>query len=256
MFDSYSTPEAFKERNGYTIDGVWYPRVTSILSIKSKPALNFFYGEQSSYKAAQAITEKSAEEGTRVHEAAQAILLGNDATHAPDIAPAITAFRKFLETNSLETQPDYIERRIWHPEHRYAGTIDVLGVLGGKFGVLDIKTSLAIYRDYNLQTAAYMEALRSDFPEIQTRWILRIDQAQKCLACGATRRTKGGREKIRKNYGYRGKACLEHQWGPVEGHTELQEFPGWRDDFEAFMAAKRLWEWENSEWLKKIDYQR
>jgi len=254
MFDTFSTPEAFKEKNGYTIDDVWYPRVTAIVGIKSKPALNYFYGEQSSFRAAQAITEQSAEEGTRVHEAVQAIMLGKDATHSPDIAPAVTAFRKFIEENAFETQDDYVERRIWHPEHRYSGTIDVLGTMHGKFGVLDIKTSLAIYRDYGLQTAAYMEALRRDFPNIEARWILRIDQCQKCLVCGATRRTKGGREKIRKNYSYKGQPCWEHEWGPVTGITELKEFPLWEEDFKGFLGAKALWEWENAEWLKKVGY--
>jgi hypothetical protein len=254
MFDTYKTPEAFKEKNGYTIGDVWYPRVTSIVSIKSKPALNFFYAEQASYAAARSITEKSADEGTRLHEAVQAIMLGKEPVITPEIAAGVEAFRKFREEHPIETQEDYIERRIWHPEHRYAGTVDVIGMLGGKFGVLDIKTSLGIYRDYNLQTAAYMEALLGPLPELQTRWILRIDQAQKCKVCGATRRTKGGREKIRKNYGYKGRPCFDHDWGPVEGLIELEEFPNWRTDFQGFLGAKQLWEWEHEEWLKKIGY--
>lgn len=273
MFDSYKDAEGFKEASGYTIDGVWYPRVTKIVSIKAKPALLWFYGEAENFKAAQNITTKSAEEGTLVHEAVEAILLGKEPEIDPSILPAVTAFRNFLERNNVQTAPEWVERRIVHTDHRYAGTIDALALLDGKFGVLDIKTSQGIYRDYNLQTAAYIEALKNDFQHLQTRWILRIDQIQPCLRCGAKLRTKGGREKIKlprnnnalphlrqarlpDGQGSGGQACPkgEHEWGEVQGVVEIQEFPYWQNDFEAFLGAKKLWEWENDYWLKKLGY--
>ena len=49
------------------------------------------------------------------------------------------------------------------------------------------------------------------------------------------------------------KTC-EHVWGEIEGHVELREFPYWQEDFEAFLGAKKLWEWENVDWLKKVGY--
>lgn len=264
MFDSYSTPDGFKNANGYTIDDAWYPRVTRIISIKAKPALYRYYGEAANFKAAQEISQKSAEEGTMVHEAAEAILLGKEPEVDPSIAPAIRAFRQFLAEKNIQSSPEYVERRIVHHDHRYAGTIDAMALIGGKFGVLDIKTSQGIYRDYNLQTAAYVEALTGEFSNLQTRWILRIDQIQTCQRCGATLRTKGGREKIKfprtsnssNNSNIRTIVCPAafHDWGEVQGEIELQEFPYWRSDFEAFLAAKRLWEWENEWWLKRIGY--
>ena len=251
MFDNYTSIENFKEVCGYTINDAWYPRVTKILSIKAKPALYRYYGEAASYKAAQAVTEKSAEEGTLVHEVSQAILLGKDPEVDPSIKPAIDAFKKFLSEKNIQTSPEYIERRIVHYDHRYAGTIDALALIDGQFGVMDIKTSQAIYRDYNLQTAAYMDSLKHEF-NLQNRWILRIDQIQYCNRCHATRRTKGGREKVRNNRS----PCPQgmHDWGPMQGEIELQEFPIWEDDFQGFLAAKRLWEWENYDWLKKVGY--
>ncbi|RJQ29998.1 hypothetical protein C4571_00080 [Candidatus Parcubacteria bacterium] len=254
MFDYYSDEEGFKEANGYTIENVWYPRVTKIVSIKAKPALLRFYGEAENFKSGQAITQKSAEEGTLVHEAAEAILLGKEPDVNPSIAPAIDAFRRFLEEKNIHTLPEYVEKRVFHPTHRYAGTVDALALIDGKFGVLDIKTSQAIYRDYNLQTAAYMDALKSHFENLQTRWILRIDQIQKCLVCGATRRLKGGREKIRlaKNGGR--PLEHEHEWSELQGEIEIKEFPYWQNDFQAFLGAKKLWEWENEFWLKKVGY--
>ena len=248
--------ETFKNENGYVIDGLWYPRVTSIVSIKAKPALYKFYADSPSYKASEMALRKSAEEGTQVHEAVQAIMLGKDPVVPELIVPAVDAFRKFLASTPIETVPEYVERRIWHTDHRYAGTIDVLCTLDSKFGVLDIKTSQSIYRDYNLQTAAYMAALRDAYENLETRWILRIDQLQTCLRCGAKRRTKGGNIKIRIDYrnGTLQRNCPEHDWSAMQGYVELQEFPFWQDDFEAFLGAKRLWEWEFRDLLKKTGY--
>lgn len=251
MSDYFKTAEDFKTNNGYTINDAWYPRVTRIVSIKSKPGLANFYNEVGA-ASAKAISARSAEEGTLVHEVAEAMLLGETPVIPLSIEPAMSAFQSFLASKEIETAPEQVERRILHPEHRYAGTIDVVARINGKLGVLDIKTSQAIYRDYNLQTAAYMEALLPDFPELETRWIVRIDQSSRCNLCGANKRVKGGREKIKPPRG--SIACAEHEWCEVEGIVEVQEFPDWKSDFEAFLGAKRLWEWENEWWLKRIGY--
>lgn len=252
MFDNYKDEKSFKEACGYTIDDVWYPRVTKIVSIKAKPALYYFYGEAASYKAGQAITEKSAEEGTLIHETVEGLLLGKNPEIPETIKPAVDAFKKFWEQNNIQVTPDLVERRVVSFEHGYAGTVDALALIGGKFGVLDIKTSQAIYRDYNLQTSAYVDALKDQFPHLQTRWILRIDQTQKCEKCGAIRRIKGGREKIRNAT----RRCDEHLWSDLTGDIELKEFPFWQEDFKGFLGAKRLWEWENDYWLKRVGYLR
>lgn len=256
MFDYYKDPESFKAASGYEIDGVWYPRVTKIVSIKSKPALLRYYAEAADFKTAQGITAKSAEEGTAIHEAVEGLLLGKNPEIPSPIKPAVDAFMKFWEQNNIQVTPDLVERRVVHYDHRYAGTVDALALIGGKFGVLDIKTSQAIYRDYNLQTAAYMDALKSQFRNLQTRWILRIDQIQRCNLCGATRRVKGGREKIRNASWVKGHGSSEcsHEWSELQGEIELKEFPYWQSDFEAFLGAKKLWEWENEFWLKKVGY--
>ena len=254
MFNEYKNAEGFKEANGHSIDGVWYPRVTKIVAIKSKPALYRYYGEAKSYKSAQEATEQSAKEGTLIHEAVEALMLGKKPDIDPAIAPAVKSFLEFFEKNNIHVTPDLVERRIVNYDHRYTGTTDAIALIGGKMGVLDIKTSQAIYRDYNLQTSAYMDALKNEFANLQTRWILRIDQVQKCLRCGARRRVKGGREKIITEWGNARMRICDHDWGELYGEIELQEFPYWQKDFEAFLGAKRLWEWENEEWLTKIGY--
>jgi len=254
MFDYFTDPESFKAASGYEIDGVWFPRVTKIVSIKAKPALYRFYGEMESFGAGQKVSQASAQEGTLIHNTIEALLLGQNPEVDPSVQPAIQAFLKFWEERDIHVTPELVEKRVVNYEHRYAGTVDALALIDGKFGVLDIKTSNAIYRDYNLQTAAYMEALKSNYHNLQTRWILRVDQVQVCNRCGAIRRMKGGREKIRNNKN--GARCVgdEHEWSELRGDIEIREFPYWHNDFEAFLAAKRLWEWENEYWLNKIGY--
>lgn len=252
--NDFKNEEDFKKQCGYQIDDQWYPRVTRIVEMKAKPALYVFYGTVG-YREGKAISAKSAEEGTAVHEAAERILIGGRPGIVPaTIAPAIRGLLAFLKENKISVVPEHVERRIINKEHRYAGTIDTLATINGKFGVLDIKTSESIYRDYNIQTSAYMDALRHEFPQLETRWILRIDQAQKCYECNATRRNKGGREKIKRN---RKEACrtYEHAWAEPEGIVELKELTDpWQEDFKAFLGAKELWEWEHRDWLKRIQY--
>jgi hypothetical protein len=254
MFGDFKDLDQFKEQCGYTIDDVWYPRVTKIVTIKSKPALYYYYGQAKSYKAAQAATEQSAKEGTAIHEAVEGLLLNKNPEIPSEIAPAVKSFLEFYEKNNITVSPELIERRIINYDHRYAGTVDAIARIGGKLGVLDIKTSQAIYRDYSLQTSAYMDALKNEFPELSTRWILKIDQIQTCNLCGSRRRIKGGNEKIKLNWQNRYARACQHEWSDLRGDIELQEFPSWQNDFQAFLGAKKLWEWENEEWLKKAAY--
>ena len=249
----------FKGVSGYEIDGIWYPRVTKIVEIKSKPALYKFYADLDSFAQGEEIKKNSASEGTLIHEAAEAIFVNKSPEIDPSIKPSIDALLEFMDKNNIHVDPEYVEKRVVNYDDRYAGTLDALALIDGKFGVLDIKTSQAIYRDYNLQTSAYMGALSKDFKNLQTRWILRIDQIKKCFRCGASLRSKGGRDKIRPLRNGNNKAlpmCAEeeHEWGDLQGEIELKEFPYWEEDYKAFLAAKKLWEWENEYWLKQAGY--
>ena len=242
----YSNVENFKNANGYTIDGIWYPRVPSIISIKAKPALYMYYAGLPDFKTGEAIKTKSAAEGTLLHETVEAILRKEPIVIPETIKPAVSAFMDFYSKNDVIAHK--IEERVVSKKNNYAGTIDVLATVNGTMGVLDIKTSQAIYRDYSMQTSAYIEAFKEDLtlPPL-TCWILRLDQARKCLKCPATMREKGGNIKIRGE-----KTKCEHQWSEVRGECEFKELKTFESDIQAFLACKTLWEWENEFWLKKI----
>ncbi len=250
----YKSLEQFKKDNGHEINGTWYPRVTSIVDIKAKPALLYYYGEHESYAHAQAAMDKSAEEGTLVHKVIEAIMVGQDPYVPEQVMPVVNAFREFSQQTTIV--PHQIEKQVISKKHGYAGSLDVLAEISGKLGVLDIKTSQSIYRDYGIQTAAYVEALKEDksIPEL-TRWILRMDQTRACMSgCGSNMRTKGGYSKVKipynKNY-YKSKNCA-HIWGPVVGDIELKELNNLEHDTKAFLAAKDLWTWEHDEWLSQV----
>lgn len=250
----YKTVEEFKKLAGYEIDGFWYPRVTKIVEIKAKPALYRFYGRMENFAAAEQVKRQSASEGTLIHETVEKILTGEQPPVPPHIEPSIKAFLEFLLKNHINVDPAYVEHRLVNYEHRYAGTLDAIAMIGGRLGVLDIKTSQEIYRDYDLQTSAYLAAMRDIVKGLETRWILRIDQSRSCIHCGALLRSKGGTPQVKTQWGNPFMKACTHEWGPVEGRIELKEFPYWQEDFEAFLGAKKLWEWENNDWLKQVGY--
>ncbi len=259
----YNNLEEFKTASGYELNGSWYPRVTKILEIKAKTGLETFWKEVGHYDSAEEIKNKSAAHGSLVHDAVQRLVVGETVDIHESIRPAVETFQEFNEERKIFFYPEFIERRVWSSRHRYAGTVDALAEVDGKFGVLDIKTSTGFFPEYNLQTAAYVSALQEfdvkklqALPkEIQTRWILRIDQKKTCSRCDATFRDKGGRVKIRPK-SKTSHVCKEeeHEWGETKGDVALKEFPYVYKDIKAFMAAKILWEWENDFWLKKIGY--
>jgi hypothetical protein len=244
----YSSFGDFRERAGYEIGGVWYPRVTSIVAIKAKPALYRYYAQMPGMRAADEAKERSAEEGGRVHDAVEAVLKGHQPIVDEFTRPAVEAFTEFLRNTHVE--PLLIEERLVSRAHGYAGTVDVVARINDVVGVLDIKTSKAIYRDYGMQTAAYAAALREEpsHPQPQASWILRLDQCRACSRCGAALRTKGGNVRVT---GKGARTCL-HDWGPVIGQFEFHTLEDQENDLKAFLAAKALWEWEYRDYLNRL----
>src|SRR3990167_4467719 len=101
QFMFYKNVNQFRDDNGYEIDGSWYPRVTSILSIKAKPALYRFYAGHESYAAAEAMKNKSAQDGTLVHEVIETLLQGKPEAIPDSVAPVVAAFRDFQNQHTI-----------------------------------------------------------------------------------------------------------------------------------------------------------
>ena len=146
-------------------EGVYYPSVTTILQYM--PRNQFFenwlkdVGHNSDL-----IARHAAKEGTQVHEAAEALVKGEEVSWMDDYGKAkysqivwemILRFYEFWSKH----QPELIssEDFVYSDEYGYAGTADLLVKMDNETWLLDIKTSKYLHRTYNLQLAAYAKAI-------------------------------------------------------------------------------------------------
>lgn len=131
----------------YRWDGVVVPSVTQILD----SVLREYEGiPPDVLRAAQ-------ERGTYVHEATEWDDLGELDFPAldPVLAPYVLAWRDFRA--QFDFRPTWIERQLYSPAYRYAGTCDRIGTAAGKPWLLDIKSGALVPQSVGPQTAAYYE---------------------------------------------------------------------------------------------------
>jgi len=241
------SPKLFKQNNGYEIDGLWYPRVTSICSIIAKPGLERWIANQPSFAAMERRRKKITDWGILVHNTIEDILLDKTPKINPIISPSIEAFFDWLNSNEIKVID--IERRVFSKEDVYAGTFDILAELNGNLGILDLKTSKDIWDDHFIQTAAYFNAYNKENKQkAKTHWILKINQYRKCEMCGAERRDKSGDINIRG-----GKRFCRHIFGKIKGYCELKKVNNHKPFIDVFLSAKKLWEFSNRDKLSRIE---
>jgi len=235
-----------KKYYGHRVNGYWYPRVTSICGIISKPGLENWFASHGSVYAMKKKRKELTDWGNLIHETVEKILLGKMPEIGPEISPSINAFLDWMKTHKIDI--DGVEQRIISKEHTYSGTLDVVAKIDNKVGVLDIKTSKKIWDTHFIQTAAYFQAYNEASPDkVETHWVLRIDQCQKCSVCGAEKRKKGKEPEITG-----GKKRCEHEWSKIKGVCEMKEVENHKYFINAFMNAKHLWEFSNKDWLSQI----
>ena len=147
-------------------EGVYYPSVTTILQYMPKNKFFETWMKDVGHNA-DLIMRKAGKEGTQVHEAAEALVKGEEVTWMDEYGRAkysqvvwemILKFYEFWSTY----KPELIstEDFVWSDEHKYAGTADLVVKLDGKVWLLDLKTSNSLHKSYDLQLASYAVALR------------------------------------------------------------------------------------------------
>ena len=91
----------------------------------------------------------------------------------PEVVPYLDGWRRFLADTGFDVHA--VEERACSRRHRYAGTIDRLGMLNGERCVIDIKTTATLNPQVGVQLAAYQVATNEGRP--------RADHYRKRFAC-------------------------------------------------------------------------
>lgn len=159
-------------------EGVFYPSVTTILQYMPK---NKFFESwlKDVGHSADLIMRRAGKEGTQVHEAAEALVKGEEVSWMDDYGNArysqivwemILKFYDFWSTH----KPELIstEEFVYSDEHKYAGTADLVVKMNEEIWLLDLKTSNSIHKSYDLQLASYAKALQENGQKIDRTGII------------------------------------------------------------------------------------
>jgi len=134
------------------------------------------------------ISSDAADIGTSVHKYIEGCIkfkLGGENALTYDSLPdepdnkqaqnSISAFRKWYADNDVKFIS--AEEKIYHPELKYAGTVDAVAEVNDEFCVIDFKTSSKTYPEHHIQCAAYAKAIELIYDrEVECTYILRLDK--------------------------------------------------------------------------------
>lgn len=209
-----------------------YLSVTEILKVIDKPALRYWYGREVYYAMLKdpSLNEKDAlaapykksskakDRGTTIHSIIEAYKqTGAVLDGIPDdFQGYATAFYNFMK----DVKPVLIEQEktVLDEENRTAGTLDMYCQIGNGFYLVDAKTGKDIYPEVGLQNSAYANGMRLEGKQVD------------------------------------GIAVVLLETGTDDKPTGNYKFAHLTEDFDAFLAAKKLYEWQNREKLIKVGY--
>ncbi|MBK3666164.1 hypothetical protein JJE66_33705 [Bradyrhizobium diazoefficiens] len=189
--------------------------------------------------------QEAAAIGDEVHGWIEQYVLGNTPT-MPETREAqigVTAFLEWVDAHHVEFISS--ERVVYSKKHDYIGKLDIEARVNDQLCLVDIKTSNGIYNTYNLQTAAYVRADEEESgKKYHGRWIIRV--AKETEAEYLERMAKKNANRQRK-----GQAPIDvqpYQVFEAKFLEENEDIPGRNmdRDFNAFLAAKDLYEWNKA----------
>ena len=172
----------------YTIDGMEYPSVTTILQVVAKPALigwsrkvalekvratlldEMKTGEtlagitsgwidtmlEAARKRPDEERDQAADFGLRSYELIDGVLAGREPVVPEDLLPVMEGFDSWQVSSGLDITAT--EQVVCSNLHGYAGTFDAIATKNGGVYVIDFKTSNGIYDEMSFQVAAYAQA--------------------------------------------------------------------------------------------------
>ena len=134
-------------------------------------------------KAHSKASSKAAGIGITVHGYVEEFIrsclhIDNDPPAMPENKKAqksIDAFYKWLDANDVNWIST--EEKLFHPELKYAGTVDAVAEVEGEFCVIDFKTSNRIYPEHKIQCAAYAKVVELIYGrKVDCTYVLRFDK--------------------------------------------------------------------------------
>lgn len=180
------------QKSYYEKDGLQFPRVTHVIKILDKSGLARWRGKVGNQEADR-LSREGSRIGSEFHAVAQQINQGMHQTRgwqAPGefrfmAAAYIDWLHKYVaeiravEQTYFSNGPDAPE-----DEPRYAGTLDVLGVIRGDTlpSIIDVKTSKSYSDDWCLQLSGYRRLLTLNGIETARRLIVHVPKEGKIEA--------------------------------------------------------------------------
>lgn len=142
----------FDENHEYVVDGEKLSSVSHILR---------FLGREFYFEINQDTVDRAAERGRSVHQACEALDMYGHIECDDEYVPYIRAYINFVKDHSVQWAE--VEKRLYHIERRYAGTLDRFGLVDGVPSLLDIKTTATVHKTLvKAQLNAYDDMRRSN----------------------------------------------------------------------------------------------
>ena len=168
-----------KKRNGYYyINDKEYVSVTKVIGeTLSKPALMYWYGKMAAQAAlrnpelnekevmaeVQLAGRKASDRGKYVHMLAELLCKGDlNALQNVNVPVEYAGYYRALLSwnNTMKPETIAMEVETYSDKYGYAGRTDLIAKMGSDKWVIDFKTGKNIYKEVELQLAAYKEALK------------------------------------------------------------------------------------------------
>ncbi|GAA5336033.1 PD-(D/E)XK nuclease family protein [Thermus hydrothermalis] len=123
-------------------------------------------------KAHRQAVQKAAGRGSDFHAWAEAYLKGKPFSLPSEepLRSMAQALVEWWEGNGGRAARG--EEAVFHPEHLYAGRVDLVAHFGGRLLVVDLKTSSRVYPEHLLQVGAYALALQAEGVAVEGGMVL------------------------------------------------------------------------------------
>lgn len=185
--DSTGEQVHFIDTRYYTRDQVhWYAGVTTILAVMSKGKQYENWLKANGFNA-DLISQKAMEQGSRIHEAIQMLLEGQEIkfgtmeTGAYYSREEWTIISRFIDFyTAFKPQTVAIEKVLVSDILKYGSQLDYVCILNGERWIIDHKTG-SVYDTASMQVASYVKLWNEYFPKepIDHAGILHLDSMHK-----------------------------------------------------------------------------